>query len=158
MNVMETIIEKLAKAVLTIAGALLVLVTICMLTVIAGRYAGFATAWADEVARIAFVWCASLGAASGIQKGLHFVVFQASTIENNTTKRILQSISVLIMLSLCLVLAWSTTQSIPVAAMSILPAIGVSNAWFHFAVTTFAVLSTIFLTARLVLLWQRPSK
>jgi TRAP-type C4-dicarboxylate transport system permease small subunit len=155
MNTLESTSERLARIVRLAAGVLLVIVTVSMLTVILGRYVGFATAWADEVARIAFVWCASLGAVSGIQRRLHFVVFQASTVKSERTRRILESLSISIMLALCLILAWTTTKSIPIAALSILPAIGFSNAWFHWAVSTFALLSAFFLITRLFVIWQK---
>lgn len=155
MNVFETIVQRLAHAALIVAGMLLVIVTICMLTVITGRYVGFATAWADEVARITFVWSACLGAVSGIHRRLHFVVFQASNVKNTTARKLLESTSVLLVLGLCLVMAWATTQSLPVAALSSLPAIGLSNAWLHSAVLCFSVLSVLFLAARLLIIWRQ---
>ncbi len=152
---MHTIIDRLAGLVRVIAGALLVLVTGCMVTVIAGRYAGFSTAWADEVARIAFVWSASLGAASGIHKGMHFAVFQVSAVRHPRARQLLETVSIAIVLSVCAALTWSTTQSLPVAALSILPAIGISNATFHLALSVFGILSMLFLLTRLVRVWRQ---
>ncbi len=145
----------MADLVRTIAGILLVVVASLMIIVIVGRYVGFVTAWADEIARITFVWCVCLGATSGLYRGLHFVVFQISTVRNETRKRLLESLSLLIMFGLCAILAWSTIKSIRVASLSILPALGVNNAWFHSAVTSFAVLSLFFIAAKAILVWRR---
>ncbi|SLN64647.1 TRAP transporter small permease [Oceanibacterium hippocampi] len=155
MNALQALSDRMADLVRTIAGILLVVVATSMIVVIAGRYVGFATAWADEVARITFVWCACLGATSGLHRGLHFVVFQIATVRNETRRRLLETLSLLIMFALCAILAWSTTKSIPVASLSMLPALDVSNAWFHSAVTCFALLSLFFITAKAVLVWRR---
>ena len=71
---MNNAADRLADAIRFLAGALLVIVASAMIAVIAGRYVGFATAWADEVARVAFIWSASLGAASGTHRGLNFAI------------------------------------------------------------------------------------
>jgi TRAP-type C4-dicarboxylate transport system permease small subunit len=155
MNTLQTLADRMADLVRTIAGILLVVVASSMIIVIVGRYIGFVTAWADEIARIAFVWCACLGAVSGLYRGLHFAVFQISTVRNETRKRLLESLSLLIMFGLCTILAWATIKSIRVASLSILPALDVSNAWFHSAVTSFAVLSLFFIASKAILVWRR---
>ena len=60
----------------------------------------------------------------------------------------------LIVVVLCLVMAWATTQSLPVAALARLPALGITGATFHAAIATFAVLTAAFMLVKLVQLWQ----
>lgn len=151
--------ERLAKAVRIAAGVLLVIVATAMVAVILGRYVGFVTAWADEVARIAFIWSACLGAASGTHRGLNFAIPIIASKREGRTKQVLESVIALTMIALCVLMAWATTQSIPVARLARLPALGVSGAWFHSAVTAFAVLTSAFMAIKLAAIWRfSPSK
>jgi len=153
---MHDLVGRIADAVRTAAGVLLVIVTLAMAAVILGRYVGFATAWADEVARIAFVWSASLGAASGTYRGLNFAIPLIATNRRGRTKQVLESAIALTVVVLCALMVWATSQSLPVASLARLPALGVSGAWFHAAIATFAVLTAAFMCVKLVTLWQEP--
>lgn len=144
----------LARAVRLAAGVLLVIVATAMVAVILGRYVGFATAWADEVARIAFIWSACLGAASGTHRGLNFAIPLIASKREGRTRQWLESFIALTVVALCALLAWATTQSIPVASLSKLPALGVSGTWFHAAVSVFAILTALFMLVRLGSLWR----
>ena len=155
MTVLESVAEGLAEVIRIAAGILLFIVATAMITVVLGRYIGFVTAWADEVARIAFVWCACLGAASSVHRGLHFTVVQKSKVSNYALRRVLETITNAVIFGLCALLIWATFQSIPVASLSRLPALGVSKVWFHSAITVFAVLADLFLAMNLVLIWRR---
>ena len=145
---------RLANTIRFAAGVLLVIVATAMVAVILGRYVGFATAWADEVARIAFIWSACLGAASGTHRGLNFAIPLIATKREGRTKQLLESLIAIIVIALCALLAWATTQSIPVASLARLPALGVRGDWFHWAVTVFALLTAFFMLIRLVSLWR----
>jgi TRAP-type C4-dicarboxylate transport system permease small subunit len=149
--------DRLANAIRTAAGVLLVVVTLAMIAVIAGRYVGFATAWADEVARIAFLWSASLGAASGTHRGLNFAIPLIATDRAGRTKQVLESGIALTVVVLCALMLWATTQSLPVANLARLPALGVTGAWFHGAVVAFAALTGAFMLVRIVALWRGPA-
>jgi TRAP-type C4-dicarboxylate transport system permease small subunit len=149
--------ERLANAIRLAAGVLLVVVALAMIAVILGRYVGFVTAWADEVARLAFIWSACLGAASGTHRGLNFAIPLIATNREGLTKQLLESAIALTVVVLCGLMIWATTQSLPVAALARLPALGVSGAWFHSAVTTFAVLTAGFMLIRIVALWREPA-
>lgn len=143
-------VGRVADVVRVVAGVLLVVVTSALLLVIAGRYLGFGTAWADEVARVSFMWCVALGGASGSYRGLNFAV---PLIGNNLTgrsKMILQTTLALVVIVMCALLLWSTTKSLPVAALGRLPALGITGAWFHAAVSVFAGLTFFFMLARLL--------
>lgn len=148
---------RLADLVRTAAGVLLVVVALAMLAIILGRYVGYPTAWADEVARIAFVWCACLGAASGTYRGLNFAIPLIAVERGGLRGRLLESGIALLMLALCALLLWATTKSLPVALLSRLPALGVTGAWFHAAVSAFAALTIIFMLAKVVTLWREPT-
>ena len=153
---MHDLVGRIADAVRTAAGVLLVIVTLAMAAVILGRYVGFATAWADEVARIAFVWSASLGAASGTYRGLNFAIPLIATNRRGRTKQVLESAIALTVVVLCALMVWATSQSLPVASLARLPALGVTGAWFHAAIATFAVLTASFMCIKVVALWQEP--
>ena len=148
--------DRLANVIRTVAGLLLVVVTASMIAVILGRYVGFPTAWADEVARLTFIWSASLGAASGTHRGLNFSIPLIAARRTGRTKQVLESAIALSVVVLCVLIVSATTQSLPVAALSRLPAIGVTGAWFHAAVTAFACLTTLFMLVRIVALWHEP--
>jgi TRAP-type C4-dicarboxylate transport system permease small subunit len=150
-------IDALARTVRTAAGILLVVVTLAILTVIAGRYAGFPTAWADEVARIAFLWSACLGAASGTYRGLHFAIPLIGANASKRTAQLIESAIALLIIALCALVLWATTSSIPVAHLARLPALGVTGAWFHSAVSAFAALTCLFMAAKLVATWRPAS-
>jgi len=149
--------DRLANVIKTMAGVLLVIVALAMLAVILGRYVGFVTAWADEVARIAFIWSASLGAASGTYRGLNFAIPLIATRREGRTKQILETGIALMMVALSALMIWATTQSLPVANLARLPALGVSGAWFHAAITAFAVLTASFMLMKVAALWRSPS-
>lgn len=148
---------RLANAVRTVAGVLLVIVALAMVAVILGRYVGFVTAWADEIARIAFIWSASLGAASGTYRGLNFAIPLIAAKREGRTQQILESAIALLVVALCAMMIWATAQSLPVANLARLPALGVSGAWFHSAITTFAVLTGAFMLIKVVGLWRTPA-
>ena len=150
-------IEALARTVRTAAGILLVVVTLAILTVIAGRYAGFPTAWADEVARIAFLWSACLGAASGTYRGLHFAIPLIGANASKRTAQLIESAIAMLIIALCALVLWATTSSIPVAHLARLPALGVTGAWFHSAVSAFAALTCLFMAATRVATWRPAS-
>jgi TRAP-type C4-dicarboxylate transport system permease small subunit len=146
--------NRLADAVRMVAGVLLVIVAVAMITVIAGRYVGFNTAWADEVARISFVWSAGLGAASGTFRGLNFAIPLIAPRREGRSKQVLESAIALLVLSLCALVLWATTKSLPVAHLNRLPALGVTGAWFHAAIVAFAMLTAAFMLVRIVALWR----
>ena len=148
---------RLANGIRTLAGVLLVIVALAMLAVILGRYVGFATAWADEVARLAFIWSASLGAASGAHRGLNFAIPLIGPKEAGRGRQLLDSAIALTVAVLCALMIWATTQSLPVANLARLPALGVSGAWFHAAITTFAVLTAAFMLIKIAAVWRPPA-
>jgi TRAP-type C4-dicarboxylate transport system permease small subunit len=154
---MDEAADRLANVIRTAAGVLLVIVAVAMILVIAGRYVGFATAWADEVARIAFIWSACLGAASGTHRGLNFAIPLIATERRGRTKQVLESGIASTVVVLCALLLWALTQSLPVAALARLPALGVTGAWFHAAIVAFAALTAAFMLIRIVALWREPA-
>jgi TRAP-type C4-dicarboxylate transport system permease small subunit len=149
--------DRLADAIRTVAGVLLVIVAAAMIAVIAGRFIGYATAWADEVARIAFVWSASLGAASGTHRGLNFAIPLIASGREGRTRQVLESGIALMVVALCALMLWALTQSLPVASLARLPALGVTGAWFHAAVVAFAALTAAFMLVKLAALWRAPA-
>ncbi len=149
-----SLLERLAAAVQVIAGVLLVFVALAMVATITGRYVGFPTAWADEAARIAFVWSACLGAASGLHRGLHFTVRLFRLDDDGLAGRAFETAIALLVIVLCAAVLWATTASIPVVMKARLPALGVTGAWFHSAISAFAVLSVLFMSGHLARGWR----
>jgi TRAP-type C4-dicarboxylate transport system permease small subunit len=148
--------DRLARAVRTAAGILLVLVALTMLAVILGRYVGFATAWADEVARLAFLWSACLGAASGAYHGLNFAVALIAPRRGSRAGKLIETGIAALMVVLCALVLWATTRSLPVAHLARLPALGITGAWFHAAVSTFAALTCGLMLAKIAQIWRNP--
>ena len=64
--------------------------------------------------------------------------------------RLLSALLSLVVIAMCALLLWSTTQSLPVAALARMPALGISGAWFHAAISVFAALTLVFTLGRLV--------
>jgi TRAP-type C4-dicarboxylate transport system permease small subunit len=149
--------DRLARAVRTAAGILLVVVALAMLAVILGRYVGFTTAWADEVARLAFLWSACLGAASGSYHGLNFAVPLIAPRRSSRTRQWIESGIALLMVVLCALVLWATTKSLPVAHLARLPALGITGAWFHAAVSTFALLTCGLMLVKIARIWRHPA-
>ena len=58
---------------------------------------------------------------------------------------------------LCVLMLWATTQSLPVANLSRMPAFGITGAWFHAAIAAFAVLTAAFMLIRIAALWREPA-
>ncbi len=149
--------DRLARGVRTAAGILLVVVALAMMAVILGRYVGFTTAWADEVARLAFLWSACLGAASGSYRGLNFAVPLIASRRSGRTRQWIESGIALLMVVLCALVLWATTQSLPVAHLARLPALGITGAWFHAAVSTFAALTCGLMLVKIAQVWRSPA-
>jgi TRAP-type C4-dicarboxylate transport system permease small subunit len=153
---MSTLAGRFADVIKVTAGVLLVVVASAMVVVILGRYVGFATAWADEVARIAFVWSAGLGAASGSYRGLNFAIPLIASRREGRTKQVIETGIAAAVIVLCASLLSATTQSLPVAHLARMPALGVTGAWFHAAIAAFALLTALFMALRIVDLWRAP--
>lgn len=149
--------DRVAHVVRTVAGVLLVVVALAMMAVILGRFVGFSTAWADEVARLAFLWSACLGAAAGSYRGLNFAVPLIASRRSGRTRQLIESGIALLMVVLCALVLWSTTQSLPVAHLARLPALGVTGAWFHAAVSTFALLTCGLMLVKIARIWRTPT-
>ena len=147
-------LDRLSDAVRTTAGLMLVVVALAMVATISGRYVGFPAAWADETARIAFVWSASLGAASGLHRGAHFAAVLIGGNLTGSARRVLDTVLVVVVMSLCGLTLWATSQSIPVASNARLPALGISGAWFHAAISAFSALSILFMSGRIAQIWR----
>lgn len=150
-----TLIDRLAVAVRWAAGFFLIGVVLCVGAAILGRYVGFASAWADEMARICFIWSVALGASSATHNRLHFAMSLIADKLHGEASRLVETGLIAAMIGICVLIGWATRESIPVASMSRLPALQVTGAWLHGAVTTFAVLTTIFLAARGLRLWKK---
>ena len=151
---MPKLAGRFADTIRTTAGVLRVVVASAMVIVILGRYVGFSTAWADEVARIAFVWSASLGAASGSYRGLNFAIPLIASRREGRTKQVIETGIAAAVIVLCVSLLFATTQSLPVAHLARMPALGVTGAWFHAAIAAFALLTALFMLLRIVELWR----
>ena len=149
------LIDRLAVVVRWAAGISLFGVVLCVGATILGRYIGFASAWAVELARICFIWSVALGASVASHKRLHFAMSLIADKLDQQWRRLVETGLIATMIGICVLIGWATRESIPIASMSRLPALQVTGVWLHSAVTTFAVLTAIFLAARGFRLWKK---
>ena len=90
---MDKFSDFIAHGIRVIAGALLGGVLLTVSITILGRYLSFNVAWADELARILFIWSVLFGAISATYKRIHFSVSFFTSYLNPFRRNILQIFS-----------------------------------------------------------------
>ena len=141
---MGAFISRLAIVTKMLAGVILGLMTIMVGIVIAGRYLNFSVAWADELARIFFVWSALLGAASATHNKLHFTVSFVTSFLSKATRLTLATFSSLLMVAILIFILIAAIGALSIAKIQILPALQISKVYFHLPVTISCILMTLF--------------
>lgn len=148
MGTMERLLTLLARLCRWMAGAALVLLVMLVVLLLGARYLSVSVPWADEVARLAFVWTIALGAAAGLHNRAHFALAffadQVSGFLQQWLARLLAAI-VMVVLALLLVALWA---SMPVVVHSTLPATDLSRVWMQAPLAAFAVLGMVFMTGQ----------
>jgi len=142
---MNKYIDLLAYITKVSAGVLLGAMTIMVGIVIGGRYLSASVPWADELARIFFVWSALLGAASATHSKIHFSVSFLTSYFGKNTRRKIDFISSLLILSIMVFILQAAIGALPIAKLQILPALQISRIPFHLPVNVSSILIIIFM-------------
>jgi|GEM_PF-2350246 len=146
---MSRMINQLAAVIRILAGICLGILTLMVGILILGRYLSLSVPWADELARIFFVWASLLGASSGTHKRLHFSVsFFTSYLKEPTRRKLDFAISVMVigMMILIMFVGW---DSLKVAQIQIYPGLQISKIWMNMPIVVSTILITIFMLEHL---------
>lgn len=146
---MSRMINQLAAVIRILAGICLGILVIMVGILIFARYASLSAPWADELARIFFVWTSLLGASSGTHKRLHFAVsFFTSYLKESTRRKLdfVISMMVISMAIFVMVVGWG---SLKIAQIQIYPGLQISKIWMNMPIVISTVLITIFMLEHL---------
>ncbi len=141
---MRKFVDLLASITKISAGILLGAMTIMVGIVIVGRYLALSVPWADELARMLFIWSALLGAASATHNKLHFSVSFLTSYFGKTTRRKLDLLSGLLIVSIMAFILVAAIGALQIAKIQMLPALQISKVPFHLPVSVSAVLIMFF--------------
>jgi TRAP-type C4-dicarboxylate transport system permease small subunit len=141
---MRNFVNLLANITKISAGILLGAMTIMVAIVILGRYLALSVPWADELARMLFIWSALLGAASATHNKLHFSVSFLTSYFGKTTRRTLGLLSGLLIISIMAFILVAAIGALQIAKIQILPALQISKVSFHLPVSISAILIMFF--------------
>ena len=142
---MSKIMERLAFVIRILAGISLGIMTFMVGILILGRYLGLSVPWADELARISFIWACLLGASSGTHKKLHFSVSFVTSYFNEPTRRKVDFVMSVMVISMVLFVVFIGWESLEIAKIQIYPALGISKIWMNVPIVISAFLITIFM-------------
>ena len=123
---MKNFVDHLANMTKILAGMFLGAMAIMVGVVIGGRYLNLSVPWADELARILFIWSALLGAASATHNKLHFSVSFLTSYFGKATKRKLDFLICLLIISIMVFILTAAIGVLEIAKIQILPALQIS--------------------------------
>ncbi len=146
---MDLIAEKIVKGVRFIAGALLGGVLLMVIVTISGRYFSFNAAWADELARIFFIWSVIFGSISATYKKLHFSVSFFTSSLSPLVRRVLHIFSSFLCIAALVYTGIAVFKIMPVYKIQILPALQISKLHYLVPLISMVVLMTFFLILHL---------
>lgn len=141
---MKNFVDHLANMTKILAGMFLGAMAIMVGVVIGGRYLNLSVPWADELARILFIWSALLGAASATHNKLHFSVSFLTSYFGKATKRKLDFLICLLIISIMVFILTAAIGVLEIAKIQILPALQISKVSLHLPVSISGVLMIIF--------------
>jgi TRAP-type C4-dicarboxylate transport system permease small subunit len=142
---MSKIIERLAFVIKVLAGTCLGIMTLMVGTLILGRYLSLSVPWADELGRIFFVWSSLLGASSGTHKRLHFAVSFFTAYLKEPTRRKLDCVISIIVISMMILVFFVGLDSLKVAQIMIFPGLQISKFWMNLPIVIAPILITVFM-------------
>jgi TRAP-type C4-dicarboxylate transport system permease small subunit len=105
--------------------------------------------WADELARLFFIWGALLGAASACHSKVHFSVSFFTSYLRQGVRNQLNQVVKLLMVGIMAVVIFALYESLPIAAMHMLPGLEISKVWFQIPLAISCVLAAIFIGEQL---------
>ena len=147
---MQKTVDLLASITKISAGMLLGAMTIMVGIVILGRYLSLSVPWADELARILFIWSALLGAASATHSRMHFSVSFLTSYFGKNIRRKLDFMGSLLIISIMGFILYAAIGFLNIAKIQILPALQISKIPFHLPVSVSSILIIIFMANHII--------
>jgi TRAP-type transport system small permease protein len=138
-------IDQLASVVRVLAGICLGIMTLMIGVLIFGRYLSLSVPWADELARIFFVWASLLGASSGTHKRLHFAVSFFTSYLTEPVRRKLDFVISVMIISMMFLIMFVGWDSLKIARIQIYPGLQISKLWMNMPLVICTMLITIFM-------------
>lgn len=130
------------------AGAALAVLLTLIIALVLARYLSISLPWADELARMAFVWMVALGAASGLDKRAHFALSFFADLAPPALRPVLERALAVLGAGMLLVFLVALAASIPVIRFSVMPGTGLSRAWLQAPLVLFATLGACFMAGK----------
>ncbi len=144
---MPWLVAKLEKVV----AALLATIAVLVVYQVVARYVfGNPPSWTEELARYLQVWLVLLASPVCLSKGMHLAVDYLTPLLPPTAKRWVRSFIHLLVGLFGLLLAVFGFRLLPVAALQVSPALGISMVWPYLAVPTSGLLIAMVAGALLV--------
>lgn len=134
--------EKVASGVCVLALA--VIVVAVSWQVVARYVTEASTAWAPELASLAFVWCALFAIPVGVRHSRHMLIDVWYGVRRRSVGMVVTTVAMVVVVVVCLVLAYFGYSVLSVAMQRTLPGLGVSAGWVNLAVPFGFVLSAVF--------------
>lgn len=136
------VLEKLLEAACVLALSVIVLAVSWQ--VLARYVTQASTAWAPEVAQIAFVWLSLLAIPVGLRHGRHMLIDVWFSVPGRSFQTAVSTVSMLIVVGVSLVLAYYGWNVLEVAMRRTLPGLGISSGWMNLAVPVGFVLCAVY--------------
>lgn len=141
----STVLDGLARVVEALALTLMTVIVVAITWQVIARYVTAAsTAWAPELASLAFVWLSLLSIALGIRRGSHIVVDVWSGVRTRWLQRLIDTLAAIAVVGVLLVLLYFGYQSLPTSFARSLPGLGIAAGWINLAVPVGSALSLVF--------------
>ncbi|MFV0452544.1 MAG: TRAP transporter small permease [Propioniciclava sp.] len=123
----------------------LVVVVIAVAWQVTARYVTQAsTAWAPELAQIAFVWCSLLSIAIGVRHGRHMMIDIWGGVKNVWFQRAVTTFAAVVVVGVSATIGYFGYNMLGIAMRRTLPGLGISAGWANLAVPVGFGLCVIF--------------
>ena len=132
---------SLLRAIERIVAALLATIAILVVYQVAARYVlGRPPSWTEELARYLQVWLVLLSSPICLRRGLHLAVDYLTPRFSGQAKRRVRALNHVLVGVFGTLLAVFGIRMLPIAALQVSPALGISMLWPYLAVPTSGVL------------------
>ncbi|MEJ5915298.1 TRAP transporter small permease [Pseudokineococcus sp. 1T1Z-3] len=139
-------VDLLDRALVGVCGVLLTVVTAAVFWQVLARYVtASASAWANELATMAFVWLALLAVALGVRRGRHLVldVWELLPLPR-WVGAVLDTVAAVITVGVLLALAYYGYTGLSTSFTRTLPGLGISFGWNALAVPVATAVAVVF--------------
>ena len=149
------LLATLSNGALYIAGIGLVVMTVLVFWQVFLRYVlNHSNAWTELTAIMLMSWFIFLGSAVGVRENYHLGFDVLLYVLPPGSKRILRTISDLVVLAFALGMIWYGISLMRLQWNEVLPSLGISGAFRYLPLTAGGVLITLFSLERIVLRWS----